>query len=77
MSIGQASRILSDNLGKMTFLLVTLTMYHLYLGLAYVNQKKTMDEVRLKQKHAKWLFYPFFVSIVGFTIARLAYFNGI
>ena len=45
------------------FLLITLTMYHLYLGLAFVNKRfKSMSEVYLRQRRAHWVFIIMCVS---------------
>ena len=45
LDLGSISYIVSDNLLKCLFALVTMTMYHLYLGLAFVNQQKSMEKV--------------------------------
>ena len=71
LDLGSISYILSDNFLKCLFTLVTMTMYHLYLGLAFVNQRKSMDKVKMHKKFAEitlWVVYlVFLISATALT----------
>ena len=75
LDIGSVSNHISDNLVKCLFILVTLTMFHLYLGLAYVNQNKTMEDVHKLKKKADWIFYSVFACIILSAIVLLVFYN--
>ena len=54
---GALSGFIVSQLNKCVFMLITLTMYHLYLGLAFVNQRfKKMSDVYRRQNIAFWIF---------------------
>ena len=76
MDTGFISCIISDNLIRALYVLVTLTMYHLYLGLAFVNQKKTMIEVNRKKKYAEIGYYIFFALFLLTAVIRIALIHG-
>ena len=60
---------ISRTISSTIFCLITLTMYQLYLGLAYVNKKyKSMDVVRQKKSCALIWFAIIFILNVLFLV---------
>lgn len=68
--------VIADNLIKCLYLLVTLTMYHLYLGLTFVNRKKTVEEIHRSKKVAEIVFLVLLAITVLIATARATFLNG-
>ena len=60
------SLAISKTISSAIFCMITLTMYQLYLGLAYVNKKyKSMDVVRQKKSYAlNWFIFIFILDVL-------------
>ena len=76
LDLGSISYVLSDNFLKCLFTLVTMTMYHLYLGLAFVNQRKSMDTVSKLKKLAEITLWVVYLVILISAIALTAQHHG-
>ena len=68
---GRRIGVIACQLNKCVFGLITLTMYHLYLGLSFVNQKyKKMSDVYKRQKIGRCIYTIFCL----FSFAMVLYF---
>ena len=76
LDLGSISYVLSDNFLKCLFALVTMTMYHLYLGLAFVNQRKSMEKVNKLKKFAEITLWGVYLVITISAIAITAKHHG-